>query len=129
LIVSTGAQINLKRVQESYPGLRLLLAKLWSRDFGHYFGFYSEKKASWDSLLAALILLSTPTGLMVSIDRQSATRRIGPYIASGLNAALHHLLFLGISGLGAIRGVHHRRDNSISHRFYLGNLDRKFADI
>ncbi|HSV56749.1 MAG TPA: 2-keto-3-deoxygluconate permease [Magnetospirillaceae bacterium] len=136
LIVATGAQINLRQgkgvmalsgallvAKVFLPGLMVIL-------YGFAFG---REGILGISLLAALIAFTNSNGgLWLALAGQYGDDEDrGAYIVSALNdGPFFTLLFLGLSGLGAIPWVFILAAIvPFLLGFVLGNLDQKFADM
>jgi len=136
LIVATGAQINLKQSSGvlARTGALLLAKTLIPGVLVIIYGvFFGKGGIMGISILAALItFINSNGGLWLALTGQYGNEEDkGAYIASGLNdGPFFTLLFLGISGLGAIPWVYIiAAIIPFLIGFILGNLDRKFADM
>ncbi|MEW6047205.1 MAG: 2-keto-3-deoxygluconate permease [Bacillota bacterium] len=136
LILATGAQINVRQsgVVLARTGV-LLLAKtivpaLLVIAYGYTFG---KPGVLGLSLLAAMIaFINSNGGLWIALASQYGDEEDkGAYIASALNdGPFFTLLFLGLSGLGAIPWIYIvAAIIPFVIGFVLGNLDHRFAEM
>ncbi|HEY8425761.1 MAG TPA: 2-keto-3-deoxygluconate permease [Limnochordales bacterium] len=136
LILATGAQINLRQSGRvlAKTGV-VLLAKtvvpaLLVIAYGYAFG---REGILGISLLAAMVaFINSNGGLWLALAAQYGDEEDrGAYIASALNdGPFFTLVFLGLSGLGAIPFVYIvAAVLPFVIGFVLGNLDAKFADM
>lgn len=136
LIVATGAQINVKQSAGVFARTgvvllsKTLIPGLIVIGYGMVFG---REGILGLSLLAVLIaFVNSNGGLWLALTGQYGNEEDrGAYIASGLNdGPFFTLLFLGLSGLGAIPWIYILAAViPFLFGFVLGNLDHKFAEM
>jgi 2-keto-3-deoxygluconate permease len=136
LIVATGAQINLRQSSGvlARTGVllvaKVLIPGLFAILYGTLFGRNGILGLSFLAVLIAVI--NSNGGLWLALSGQYGDEEDrGAYIASGLNdGPFFTLLFLGLSGLGAIPWVYIvAAIVPFLLGFILGNIDEKFADM
>lgn len=136
LIVATGAQINLRQSSGvlARSGVllvaKVLIPGLLAILYGTVFGRDGILGLSFLAVLIAVI--NSNGGLWLALTGQYGDEEDrGAYIASGLNdGPFFTLLFLGLSGLGAIPWVYIvAAIIPFVIGFILGNIDEKFADM